>query len=102
VAKERRPNLADVLSGRPLEHGRPLVLEISEKYHDVPMRFAQPGTIAMLVAGPRGEAQLKRIVKAVRSGDLKEVERLHRAIVRRFGRSLLDPRHDIRSFDAPH
>jgi hypothetical protein len=90
-------NLADVLSARPIEHGRPIVLEISERHHDVPMRFAQPGTIAMLVAGPRGETELNRIVEAVRSENLEEVERLHREIVRHFGRSLLDPSHDVRS-----
>lgn len=99
MAEQRRPRLADVLSGRPMEHGRPLVLEISERHHDVKMRFAQPGTIAMLVAGPRGEAQLDRIIKAVRSESFEEVERLHGEIVRHFGRSLLDPEHDVRSLE---
>jgi hypothetical protein len=96
---ERRPTLAEVLSARPMEHGHPLVLEISERHHDHKMRFAHPGTIAMLVAGSRGEAELHRIVEAVRAEDLDELERLHRQIVRHFGRALLDPSHDVRSHE---
>lgn len=32
---------------------RPRVLTISSRHHDVPMRFAQPGTVALMIAGAR-------------------------------------------------
>jgi hypothetical protein len=77
-----------------------LVLEIDARHHDHAMRFAQPGTIAMLVAGPEGEEHLHRIEEAVRAEELDALDEAHAGIMRQFGRSLLEPRHDVRRLDA--
>jgi hypothetical protein len=99
MAKGRRTPIGDVLSGRPVDFSRPLVLEIDDEHHDVPMRLAQPGTIALLVARKEGDPELRRIVDAIRDGDLRRADRVYTETLRDFGRSLLDPKHDVKSID---
>lgn len=56
---------------------KPKVLTISSQQPDRGMRFAQPGTVAMLIAGAEGAAHLDAIAEAVESENFEEVERLH-------------------------
>jgi hypothetical protein len=53
------------------------------------MRFAQPGTVALMIAGAEGAEMLDRIASAVEREDLEEVERLHAEMKEGFARAIL-------------
>jgi hypothetical protein len=95
MSDERWPPLADLLSGRPIEYARPLVLEIDERHHDLDLRFALPGTIAMLVADSEGADEFNALVDAIRAEDFDAVEAIYSTSVRAFGWALLDPSQDV-------
>jgi hypothetical protein len=83
---------------------RPRVLRISSRHQDVPMRFAQPGTVALMIAGAEGADMLNRIADAVEREDLEEVERLHAETKQAFARAILssDPAKVAQEHERTH
>lgn len=68
---------------------QPRVLTISSRHDAVPMKFAQPGTVALLVANADGAELLQQIGDAVEREDLAEVERLYTTTKEQFAATML-------------